>query len=365
MNSNVGASVLNGICPYYTMYPLDFPLTALKRAEKDDWVYDPFCGRGTTNFAARLRGLNTVGVDSNPVAAAIAAAKLVAPVPDGIVVECEKLLACNSHYADVPKGEFWQLCYEEQTLLALCQLRTRLLEDCISDERIALRAILLGALHGPQSKTKDSYFSNQMPRTYAAKPDYAVKFWKERGFRPRRVDILAVVQERASRYYGYHIPQVCGKVIQGDSRDITIPSVRPIKWIVTSPPYYGMRTYVPDQWLRNWFLGGPPEVVYISDDQLMHSSPALFAHELSIVWKRLASMCDDRARLIIRFGGIHNRKAHPREIMRDSLRLADSHWRLRTVRSAGCSTAGNRQANQFVRSPKHPIEEFDFYARLE
>ena len=119
MNSNVGASTLNGICPYYTMYPLDFPLTALKRAEKDDWVYDPFCGRGTTNFAARLRGLNTVGVDSNPVAVAIAAAKLVGPPPNSIVVECEKLLASDSHEVDVPEGEFWQLCYEEQTLLAL------------------------------------------------------------------------------------------------------------------------------------------------------------------------------------------------------------------------------------------------------
>jgi hypothetical protein len=347
------------------MYPLDFPLTALKRAEKDDWVYDPFCGRGTTNFAARLRGLNTIGVDSNPVAAAIAAAKLVAPTPDSIVVECEKLLASNSFDVDVPKGEFWRFCYVEQTLLALCYLRTRLLIDCASAERIALRAILLGALHGPQSKTKDSYFSNQMPRTYAAKPDYAVRFWKERGYLPRRVDILAVVRERAGRYYGHPVPQVRGHVIQGDSRNIPFPAVGPVKWIVTSPPYYGMRTYVPDQWLRNWLLGGPPEVIYTADDQLMHSSPEKFAYELSIVWKRLASICDDGARLIIRFGGIHDRKSHPREIMRESLRLADSHWRLRTVRSAGCSTAGNRQAKQFVRSLKHPIEEFDFYARLE
>src|SRR5712691_4762807 len=100
------STVLNGICPYYTMYPLDFPLTALNHAEKGDWVYDPFCGRGTTNFAARLRGLNTVGVDSNPVAAAIAAAKLVAPTPDSIIDECEKLLASDSWYVDVPKGEF-------------------------------------------------------------------------------------------------------------------------------------------------------------------------------------------------------------------------------------------------------------------
>ena len=126
-----------------------------------------------------------------------------------------------------------------------------------------------------------------------------------------------------------------------------------------------MRTYIPDQWLRNWFLGGPPEVNYASTDQITHSSPEEFAFELSIVWKRLTTLCDDGARLIIRFGGIHNRKAHPREMIKDSLRLAGSQWRLRTARSAGCSTVGRRQAKQFVRLLKHPIEEFDFYAHLE
>jgi hypothetical protein len=365
MNRNSEASVLNGICPYYTMYPLEFPLTVLKKAAANDWVYDPFCGRGTTNFAARLYGLNSSGVDSSPVAAAIAAAKLAATTPENIVLECEKLLVSPATDVDLPAGEFWQLCYEEQTLLALCQLRTRLLEDCKSNETIALRAILLGALHGPQTKTKDSYLSNQMPRTYAAKPNYAVKFWKERELRPRHVDILTVVRERANRYYGNPLPQVHGQIIRGDSRNTSILDAGLVRWIITSPPYYGMRTYIPDQWLRNWFLGGPPEVDYVSADQLTHGSPAEFAYELSMVWKRLASICDDKARLIIRFGGIHDRKAHPREIIKDSLRLAGSHWRLQTVHSAGCSTAGKRQANQFVRSLKHPIEEFDFYARLE
>jgi hypothetical protein len=365
MNRITEVSVLNGICPYYTMYPLEFPLTALERAGANDWVYDPFCGRGTTNFAARLRGLNSIGVDSSPVAAAIAAAKLVATTPENIVFECEKLLVSAPNDVDVPAGEFWQLCYEEQTLLALCQLRTKLLKDCESNERIALRAILLGALHGPQAKTKDSYFSNQMPRTYAAKPNYAVKFWKERGLKPRRVDILAVVRERANRYYGNPLPQVHGQIIQGDSRSINISGAGPFRWIITSPPYYGMRTYIPDQWLRNWFLGGLPEVDYAATDQITHSSPAEFAFELSIVWKRLATICDYGARLIIRFGGIHDRKAHPHEMIKDSLRLAGSQWRLRTVRSAGCSTVGRRQAKQFVRSLKHPIEEFDFHAHLE
>lgn len=40
-----------------------------------------------------------------------------------------------------------------------------------------------------------------------------------------------------------------------------------------SPPYYGMRTYLPDQWLRLWFLGGPDYV----EHQLKHSGAVSFA----------------------------------------------------------------------------------------
>ena len=52
--------------------------------------------------------------------------------------------------------------------------------------------------------------------------------------------------------------------LRGDSRErmsyprCTCAEYRPA-WVVTSPPYYGLRTYGPDQWLRQWFLGGPAE----------------------------------------------------------------------------------------------------------
>jgi hypothetical protein len=61
------ATALNAICPYYTMFPLAFPLGVLKRrGQPKQWVLDPFCGRGTTTFAARLLGLPSVSLDSNP-----------------------------------------------------------------------------------------------------------------------------------------------------------------------------------------------------------------------------------------------------------------------------------------------------------
>lgn len=33
---------LNGICPYYTMFPIEFPLAHLLGCEPGSWVLDPF-----------------------------------------------------------------------------------------------------------------------------------------------------------------------------------------------------------------------------------------------------------------------------------------------------------------------------------
>ena len=178
-------TALNTICPYYTMYPLDFPLRLLqKKSQPKEWVLDPFCGRGTTNFAARLLGLPSIGIDgidSSPIAVAIATAKLVRVSAISVVKAATTVLSEVEEPRDVPKNEFWHWAFHEDTLKELCRLREALMTNCGGPERIILRAIILGALHGPVSKSKPSYFSNQSPRTFAPKPAYAVRFWKYRG----------------------------------------------------------------------------------------------------------------------------------------------------------------------------------------
>ena len=67
----------NAICPYYTMFPLEFPMRLLKKHQAESpTVWDPFCGRGTTIYAARKLGLPSYGLDTSPIAVAIARAKL-------------------------------------------------------------------------------------------------------------------------------------------------------------------------------------------------------------------------------------------------------------------------------------------------
>lgn len=357
---------LNAICPYLTMFPLEFPYRQLLRADKKDWVFDPFCGRGTTIYAARLLGLPSVGVDGNPVAAAVAAAKLIDVDAKKISKLCRSILASRSEPYDVPSGDFWSRCYHPETLEEICKLRESLEKDCSTPARIALRALVLGILHGPRNEGEPTYLSNQMPRTYATKPSAAVKFWKRNRMRPARVEALDAVSRRAEFTFKQLPPVTDGSVVLGDSRHLNgeLPK-RKFRWVITSPPYYGMRTYVPDQWLRNWFMGGEPEVVYSNTNQLNHHPESEFMSQLSTVWKEVAKKCSPGARLIARFGALPCLRRDPGAILKQTLNDSGANWRILTIQDAGHSTVGKRQAEQFKHTPGRAVMEVDLHAVLE
>ena len=360
-------SSLNTVCPYYTMFPLEFPLRRLAKAQKNAWVLDPFCGRGTTLFAARLLGLGCAGIDSNPTAAAIAAAKLSSASPKAVIDLTRLVLEEKGKPDDVPSGEFWRLCYHPKTLADLCALREYLLEKCRSSEEITLRALLLGILHGPLRKGKPTYLSNQMPRTYATKPNSAVRFWKRRNMtEPSCVDVLDTVSRRARLILSRKIPPGRGAVYFGDARRARslLPGKRKFDWIITSPPYFKMQTYRPDQWLRNWFLGGEDAVDYDSGGQLSHHADG-FVGELSTVWRSVARLCAPQARLIVRFGCLPSVPVDTKDMLRKSVTRADAGWRIYRWADAGSASSGNRQSRQFRSAPGEASREIDMYARLE
>lgn len=359
-------TALNAICPYFTMFPLDFPRRILTRhARVGQRVLDPFCGRGTTNFAARLTGLDTLGVDSNPVAVAITAAKLAKSNVRAVIWSAQRILS-DVREAPVPTGEFWERAYHPSVLRKICRLRAGLLQDCRSNARIVLRGIVLGALHGPLGIHTPSYFSNQSTRTYAPKPAYAVKYWRAHRMLPPKVKVLAVIRRRAERYLSAKLPACDATSTLGDSRDEDVFAGAGFQmgfdWIITSPPYYGMRTYLQDQWLRNWFLGGSEAVDYSTNGQLEHMNPEFFGAQLSQVWANVADSANDDARLVIRFGGIRDRNVNPVDLIRASLQ--DAGWRVSTIRDAGSADSGKRQADFFLTRRSEPITECDVWANL-
>jgi hypothetical protein len=367
-----GLYALNAVCPYFTMFPLDFPIAVLRELDasrkRKGVVVDPFCGRGTTNLAALTYGKSTIGVDSAPVAVAVTAGKLSAPwvSVEAVVTAAKELLSQPN--PETPEGDFWSLAFDPSVLKEICAMRGGLLCKRSTPARDLLRAIMLGALHGPlRVNGLSSYFSNQMPRTYSSKPNYAVRYWRAHEMTPPKVDILSIIEMRAKRVLRSSSLRASGSVHNADSRNIDWRSIDKadgqIRWVITSPPYYGLKTYRPDQWLREWFLGGAPHVSYSSDGQMRHSSPADFAEDLFLVWSSLAEAAAPDAKLVFRFGAINDRPVSVKQLVCASLR--GSRWQVDDIRSAGRASYGRRQAQSFNRSSKPAMTEIDVWCSLK
>jgi hypothetical protein len=221
---------------------------------------------------------------------------------------------------------------------------------------------MLGALHGPRGKSTTSYFSNQMPRTYATKPSGAVRFWRLHGCEPEYADVVAIIERRVRRAFSCIPPIVDSDTLLGDSRSFGVS--RQVAITVTSPPYYGLRTYGPDQWLRNWFLGGPADVDYEQPAQLRHTREG-FVDDLARVWASVADVSLPNAQLVIRFGCLPSRADSPLDIIHQSLKLSKRPWRIVVATPVPPLPNQRRQAIQFGRELGGSRREVDIVARLE
>lgn len=351
------------------MFPLEYPTKVLKKHLKErPIILDPFCGRGTTLFAARNHKLSAWGIDASPVAVAIAKAKLASCDKHAPIWLAERLIA-ETEPVSIPDSNFFRHAYHPQTLREICALREALLALTQEDDASSiLRAAILGCLHGPLPKHLENagYFSNQMPRTYASKPDYAVRYWTERNLHPPKIDVLRVLRRKIERLKGLEelSPNSFNQVLHGDSQTSDVfqkigsaPSV-----VITSPPYYGMRTYVQDQWLRNWFLGGPETIDYTAGPQLDHGGQQAFAASLGNVWRNIANSAtsSNSLHMYVRFGIIPSASVDAKKLFRDSLDASGIAWHLVSTRTAASADAGKRQADQMKAESAAAIE-FDFH----
>jgi hypothetical protein len=367
MRNPISTDALNAVCPYFTMFPLDFPQRRIKRetsSGQEPVVLDVFCGRGTTLYAARTAGLKSYGIDTSPVAVAIAKAKL-ASTSLSSVIQLSKQILNTADDAAVPQGDFWRLAYHPSTLRDITRLRTGLLAARDTGSARLLTAIALGALHGPLAKNlaNSGYFSNQMPRTYACKPAYAVRYWEARRLKAPQIDVASVIRRRATRIFSTPIVRgIAGStVIQGDSGNPSaFKSISGANLVITSPPYFGMNTYVEDQWIRNWFLGGPVNVTYGTRGQICKGDASDFAGALAKVWDNVGTVRSVSAplKVIVRFGGIRSRRSDPWSLLSGSFEQSRHRWRLVTRRAVSAIAPGRRQAEQ-MRISDVALEEFD------
>lgn len=296
----------HAICPYFAMFPESFVERQVRaHTVAGEITFDPFCGRGTTVFQSLLMGRPSAGTDVNPVAACIAGAKADPPSLSQIlerVDELQETLPSAREASQLPL--FFDACFHPETLQHLLFLRESLdWRRCRTDRFIA--AMALGALHG-ESHRSELYFSNRMPRTISTKPDYSIRWWRDRGYVAPRRDAFGILRRLARFRYRQEPAELRGTVAQSDARDCGVAFsdlTNKVRLVVTSPPYLNTTDYYEDQWLRLWFLGGEtrPVLRQGKDDRLIRAQD--YWQFLTEAWTGLMPLLADDAIVVIRIGG--------------------------------------------------------------
>lgn len=259
-----------GIGPYYAMFPIAFADEVVRQyTVPGDTVLDPFAGRGTSIFSAAAQGRCGIGIEINPVGWVYARAKLRPAEQDAVAAKFSQLEHNSYRYREEAKAlpTFFHSCFSPRVLEFLVTARRELDWRRRVVDWTAM-ALLLVHLHG---KRKDS-LSNQMRQAKAMSPDYAIRWWQERGFTPPDIDPAEFMSKKLNWRYAKGRPTVSSSCIYlGDSVEL-LPKVgnrqrarglAPAHLLFTSPPYFGLTNYHYDQWLRLWLLGSSPNALRI------------------------------------------------------------------------------------------------------
>jgi len=246
-----------GFGPYYAMFPIEFARKQIETFSKvGGSVVDPFCGRGTVPFVAQVTGRRAIGTDVNPVAWVYTAVKL-DPYEDvsKLNKRVRELLDLIAPEDGVPSNEFQKWAWHTDVLSFLNSARRNLVWRSDRCDR-TLMGLILVHLHAKLGEG----LSNQLRQAKSMAPDYAVRWWKDRGMHPPKIDVDAFFERKLLwRYHkGIPVKRATAKAILGDAREL-LPTEKRFKadFVLTSPPYCGVTNYEYDNWIRLWMLGGP------------------------------------------------------------------------------------------------------------
>ncbi len=353
----------HSICPYFAMFPETFVEKHLTASRNDGFVFDPFCGRGTTVFQALLQGRRAAGMDVHPVAVCISGAK--ADPPSCLEVG-NRLVELRRGVREPDDGdwhgvldEFFGLCFHPETLLQVRYLRSVLDWRNRRDDRF-IAALCLCALHG-ESHRSPNYLSNRMPRTISTKPDYSVRWWRRNGHEPPRRNAFAILDRMLAYRFRTPPPEGRAEILQADARRAAavFPALAGrVTDVITSPPYLDTTNYREDQWLRLWFLGGEAAVPRGRQDDRHYSKDRYWSF-IRESMDGLQALLADNARIVVRIGGRKLQKAELREGLLQSL-AGGLNREVRLVDGGVTTEVDRTQANTFRGARVSRIEEHDF-----
>ncbi len=286
------------LCSYLGAFPPSLASYFIKYfTDKDDLVFDPFSGRGTTLLESRILGRNSIASDLNPIALALSRAKSHKLAIQDIFNRIDGLENDYDYALFMPEANAQiddiHLIYHPRTLAQLCYLRLVLINSKNKIDEYLVGAIL-GVMHGGESKNgKSIYASISMPNTFSMSPEYVRRFVQTKQLNREFRDVFNLLRKKTIRVFEKHKHSDKESIVaESDAKKISKNKILKshigkVDLLLTSPPYLGVVNYARQNWIRSWFLDKDPvEVSCNLDDDLNLFEWISFSKETLIEFKK-------------------------------------------------------------------------------
>ena len=240
---------------YRACYKPQLPRFFIERlTNKDDVVYDPFLGRGTTLIEANLLGRRVVGNDVNPLSKILTLPRLKLPS----LFEIKKRLdEIDLKRVDCENSELL-VFFHPNTLSEILSWRNYFAERRENETFDKVDAWLeMVACNRLTGHSKGFFSVYTLPPNQAASVKSQAKINEKRNQTPEYRNTKEIIYRKSHQLLRDKLPSNIGKnpfQINIGSADFT-PEIEneSVDLIVTSPPFLDIVNYRQDNWLRMWF----------------------------------------------------------------------------------------------------------------
>jgi len=229
--------------------------------KENDFVYDPFLGRGTTIIEAGLLNRQVIGNDVNPLSKILSESRFLIPKMIDLVNYLEKIPFQRDIKADIDLSMF----YYPDTESEIVSLRNYILEKEKNNKLTNLdKWIRMVATNRLTGHSKGFFSVYTMPPNQAVSQKRQIKINEKRNQKPEYRNVKKLIIRKTislikdiSILQRKTLKQIHNTAIflNNDARETkTIPD-NFVQLTVTSPPFLNIVQYAKDNWLRGWFNG--------------------------------------------------------------------------------------------------------------
>ena len=230
---------------------------------KEDIIFDPFAGRGTTVLEAALLGRAGISNDVNPISRIFLEGRLFPPTLEEIRNRLTEIHFDKTKKADIDLSMFYHKDTESEIISLkdyLIKRRTTKEEDNID------KWIRMTATNRLTGHSKGYFSVYTFPPNQAVSREEQIKINKKKNQVPEYKDVKQIILSKSARLLKDVTKEVREtlfkigpkiRLLEEDSTNLKSIANDTIGLTITSPPFLDVVSYSKDNWLRMWFNAIP------------------------------------------------------------------------------------------------------------